>query len=388
MTSTTLNINQTLSEWTTNIYNNGTLSTPLSTTTPSPYGKYGPVEQFKIFWAAYYINLYYLWVIFAIGFPGNLASFITILRMPPLTSSTAYVAVLAAVDTLAIIDKLLFHQLTLYDIQMGDTGCRILYYFGSFFAMYANWILVAMTIERFMAIWLPLKVGNYCDGKKAAMIMAIMALVLLIADLQFFWSATQNVGKDGSVDCSFKQEYLQFINLYWYWIDGALYAILPCILLFVFNLLIIFGIRRSGKIQKELTNSKSDQMAEKFRQLRQITIMLVVVSIVFVLLTIPNCLFFIVKPYWTYQENSYEHAQYLLTNQLIFVLSDSNHAVNFYLYFLSGKRFRRRFFDTVLCRRTVRRPFTSVMRTINSNISNTSIYTTPSSKQNGETKFT
>ncbi|ESP02781.1 hypothetical protein LOTGIDRAFT_156726 [Lottia gigantea] len=380
-----MDVNLTTTDWSMAIYNNTTTTVP---TTTSKYGEYGPLEEFKIFWAAVYINLYYLWVIFAIGFPGNMASIITILRMPPLTSSTAYVAVLAAVDTLAIIDKLLFHQLTLYDVHIGVGGCRVLYYFGSFFSMYVNWILVAMTVERFVAIWFPLKVGSYCNGRKAGTIMGVIAIILLLADLQFLWTATQHVSETGNVDCGFAAEYQTFISLYWYWIDGTLYAIIPCILLFIFNFLIIFGIRRSGRIQKDLTNSKSDQMAEKFRQQRQITIMLVVVSIVFVMLTIPNCLFYIVKPYWTYQKNSYDHAKFVMTNQIIFVLSDSNHAVNFYLYFLSGKRFRRRFFDTILCRRAVRRPFTSVMRTINSNVSNTSIYTTPSSKQNGETKFT
>ena len=35
--------------------------------------------------------------------------------------------------------------------------------------------------------------------------------------------------------------------------------------------------------------------------------------------------------------------------QVTFALSDLNHAINFYLYFLSARHFRRRFFDLFRC---------------------------------------
>lgn len=351
----------------------------LGTTTPSPWGRFGPIEQYGEFWAGYYINLYYLWVVFAVGFPGNIASFVTVLRMPPLTSSTGYVAALAVMDNLGIICKLLFHQLTLYDVQMGAGGCQVLYFFGSFFIMYANWILVAMSVERFIAIWFPLRVTTLCTGTKSILLMIIIAFVIIGADLHFLWTSTVEVTGNKDVRCTFNKEHMEFIEKVWYWIDGCLYAIIPCILLVMFNGLIILGIRKSRKIQKDLTNNKSDQMAEKYRQQRQITIMLIVVSIVFVVLVLPNCLFFIVKPYWVFESGSHGQAVNYLVSQLIFLLSDFNHAINFYLYFLTARRFRRRFTDTLCCQTSGRKPFTSIMRTANSNISNTSIYTTQTS---------
>ncbi|ESP02783.1 hypothetical protein LOTGIDRAFT_156728 [Lottia gigantea] len=300
-----------------------------------------------------------------------MASIITILRMPPLTSSTAYIAVLAAGDNFALITKLVLHQLTKHDV-IGVWGCRLLYYLGSFSIMYVNWILVAMTVERFIAIWFPLKVVNYCNWKNACYAMTGVAVVLLLANLQFLWSQTQSSDGKGDIHCKFQTEYETFIYLYWYWIDGALYAIVPCILLFVFNFLIIFGIRKSTRIQEGLIHNKSRHTTETMKQQRQITIMLVVVSVVFVLLILPNCLFFIIKAYWIYTPNSYEHVIFLLTEQLIFVLADSNHAVNFYLYFLSGKKFRKRFFDTIFCRHIARRTSTEFKRSSNNDSTGTS----------------
>jgi hypothetical protein len=54
------------------------------------------------------------------------------------------------------------------------------------------------------------------------------------------------------------------------------------------------------------------------------------------------------------------------------VLSDLNHAVNFYLYFLSMATFRRRFLDTLQCRKPTRKPkgvSTSVFKTSHSYVS-------------------
>lgn len=85
------------------------------------------------------------------------------------------------------------------------------------------------------------------------------------------------------------------------------------------------------------------------RQQRQITIMLVVVCIAFVLLIAPLALFFAVESYVSFEERSLMHAKVLFTRQLVHALADSTHAVNFYLYFFSNRRFRKRCIETVFC---------------------------------------
>ena len=60
----------------------------------------------------------------------------------------------------------------------------------------------------------------------------------------------------------------------------------------------------------------SGQAAEKVRQQRQITIMLVIVCVVFVFLMMPVCIFFIYKPYWTYTPYTVEDANFKVTEQV------------------------------------------------------------------------
>ncbi|KAI8767845.1 green-sensitive opsin [Biomphalaria glabrata] len=333
-----------LEEDTTQEYLGMDVTSNTSNVTVSRYGIYGELEQYGVFWAAFYLHKYYLWVIFAFGFPGNIVSFITILRMKPLSSPIIYVAAVAFVDNSCLLCKILFYSFTRYDVHLTDGGCRTLFFLGSFTAQLANWLLVIMTVERCLAICLPLKVGSICTKKLHIGGVAFTVTVLLAINVHLFFTTGMVVSQHGHVTCE-TLGHEHFLKA-WFWVDAIFYSFLPAVLLIIMNTLIILGIRRSSKIQRELTN-KTSQVAETMRQQRQITIMLVIVCIAFVLLVTPNALFYAYRAHWEYERKSLGEALYKFTNQICFVLSDSTHAVNFYLYFFSTSRFRRRCLETV-----------------------------------------
>lgn len=99
--------------------------TTANDTTLAPAHNQPGMEQFLLYKVTVGINEYYLWVIFALGFPGNVLSLLTILRMPTVSSSKMHVAMLAIVDNFAIVSKLLYHQLTSHEISLGDAGCKV-----------------------------------------------------------------------------------------------------------------------------------------------------------------------------------------------------------------------------------------------------------------------
>ena len=82
-------------------------------------------EQYRLYDVAVGMNAYYLWLVFALGFPGNLLSLLTIVRMPSVSSSKMHVALLAIVDNLAIVAKLLYHQLTAHKLHLSHAGCKV-----------------------------------------------------------------------------------------------------------------------------------------------------------------------------------------------------------------------------------------------------------------------
>ncbi len=138
----------------------------------------------------------------------------------------------------------------------------------------------------------------------------------------------------------------------WYWINVVMYALLPCILLLVFNALIIVGIRRSFKVHRFLNRNDSTNPGNSVAERqRQITVMLVTSAITLVVLTTPRCVLLILSPYLNAPGKSMEGATLYLIDTIAYVLCDSTHAINFYLYSLSAKRFRTQFADLICWRK-------------------------------------
>ncbi|KAL8573189.1 hypothetical protein ACOMHN_036174 [Nucella lapillus] len=345
--------------------NNDTLNTTTSTTTTPPLG----IQQYVLYDVTTSINKYYLWVVFAVGFPGNLLSLLTIMRMPTVSSSKMHVAMLAIIDNCAIVSKVLYHQLTEHMVKLGDIGCKMLLFNGNFFSILASWILVAMTLERFIAVWFPLKVSRIYSKKKATIVLIVIFFLTFSLNTVFFIIIVEDVNKS----CRFQDKFQTFMQDYWYWADALAYAIVPCLLVITSNTLIIINVQMSSKTQRQLTNN-FDQSSRRMRDQQQITTMLIVISLVFLVLMLPNSVFYLVSEYWKKHTapDSYQRLEYHFIKQLVHTLSDTNHAVNFYLYFLSMATFRRRFLDTILCRKPTRKPKganSSVFKTSHSYVS-------------------
>ncbi|XP_041367753.1 growth hormone secretagogue receptor type 1-like [Gigantopelta aegis] len=307
------------------------------------------------------IQNYYLWVIFALGFPGNCATIVTVIRMSPPRSLTVYIVLLAVVDNLALINKILIIALLVdLKVQIGDVGCRMFGFFGNFLATFANWLLVAMSIERFAAVWFPFHVGQWWTFRKSLVVLAAVAVPLIGLFLHYFWTFHFVYdAASGSVACVHYYQYVAFISIF-EWYNVAIYAFIPCFLLLVFNILVIHGIIRSTKSRRYLNGSNGSGSGCLLHQ-RQVTIMLVTAAIVLLVFTTPRCVLLILANYWKPDPNTMEHAWKDLADQISFILCDSTHAINFYLYSLSAKKFRFHFFDLVMCRRTSMAHSTFVM---------------------------
>ena len=52
-----------------------------------------------------------------------------------------------------------------------------MFFLGNHLVVYANWVLVTMALERFMAIWQPLRVNRMWTSRKAAISLAVVLLV-------------------------------------------------------------------------------------------------------------------------------------------------------------------------------------------------------------------
>ncbi|BFZ03615.1 hypothetical protein BsWGS_06654 [Bradybaena similaris] len=312
----------------------------------------GNYSQYILYNVTMYISEH-LWFVMIFGVPGNIASIFTIMSMSTVSSSKAHVAILALTDTLAIASKVVYWQVSNHALHLTAPGCAFIMYIQQISTSYANWIVVAMTTERFLAVWFPLRVGRIYTRRKAFIVLACLALATSCLYAFFFWSWNERHELNYGYWCEMKPEFQTFLVRF-YWVEGLYWAVLPILFIVIGNVLIITNIKRARKAQRHLTNA-FDQGGRKSRDQRQITVMLIVVSLVFLLLNLPNAVFYFFRKFWVFEEPSYEEVKFMFTARLIHLLADANHAVNFYLYFLSMSSFRRRFLDAIRCRRYMRR---------------------------------
>ena len=226
------------------------------------------------------------------------------------------------------------------------------------------WLIAAMNADKFLAVCLPLRVSDLLSRKKAyAVVLAVIICSMLLASVH----ASRTVLKDNSY-CWLKtsqDEKLVFI------LDAFFCCFIPFTVISVLNAAIFLALLRARREASCLHESTSVVRPSNNNQVRasvknrarmqsqnlQITIMLITISISFFVLTLPNAIYYLLifsrvlieswkavkcdahvyKHLDTYVETSV--VMYLVSN----ITSDLLHVVNFFLYFVSGARFRTEF---------------------------------------------
>ncbi|KAL8609454.1 hypothetical protein ACOMHN_037976 [Nucella lapillus] len=241
-----------------------------------------------------------------------------------------------------------------------------------------------MTVDRFIVVKFPLKAQSLCTPKSAIKAMAALGLFSFALNFQIFFNA--RLGPSGSfadpLVCWYPDPEVDFFMRKIYtWIDASIYSFIPFISLFILNLLIIRQLKVSQKFSQQFTDSKigktntdlstsdvsttvagertkepgSISTIRKTKENRDgekdsrkkattstnITVMLLLVSFTFLLLTSPVVLVLLYKRYHWLPRTPAERARARLTHAFVDNLMYTNHAINFLLYCISGRRFRQ-----------------------------------------------
>ncbi|XP_064613295.1 rhodopsin-like [Liolophura sinensis] len=284
-----------------------------------------------------------------VGIPSNLASIVTLMKIKPMTSSIFLLTFLAVVDFIVLFYKQLFVLMIVnLEYRVWEIGCKFYFFIGSILVQYSVWLMVALTIERFIAVWFPLNVASLCTVKRAKITVTCMLLSLALFNIPYCVAASERQQPNGLWNCGIHKDFEAFL-VTWSWVDSTIYLFLPWPTLLFCNVMIIIGLRLSAR-KKECMTSSTNQTAESKRPHQSVTVMLIVASIACFLLLTPNAVFFIYQRYWDVQSDVYQYACYVFVGALVYFLSNFNHAVNFLLYVVSGRRFRRVFIALITCR--------------------------------------
>ena len=361
-------------------------------------------------------------IILVLGTIGNTLSVIILTRPGMRRVSTyAYFTVLSVADTFVLLIGLLriwLDQLTGSDIfDHSSWTCKFKHVIGYTASDYSVWLIIAMTVERYIAVCRPLHAPSICNRRRAFAAILLLLSFLVLLNCHFFWttdieiisvviqqqltmpsnltsmvsnsggdrivsgmddvnSSDESINSIGDTDvytyqltnlskCYAKSEYEFIVTEAWPWLDAFVYSFVPFIVIAILNLLIIREVVRAHRARSCLVqhesrvytcqsncagssssggrrSTKGKTGHNKSDSNVRLAVMLLVVSITFLLTTLPmNVLMIVMAFFQNYSDDDYFRTNIQLARTVTELLMYTNHAINFFLYSASGEKFRR-----------------------------------------------
>lgn len=187
-----------------------------------------------------FFHVYYIPFIIFVGLIGNLLSCIVFLTTHlKMRSSSYYLAALASADFGFLSVLLLVYLSNTAGLEFFNKQgwCQSLVYISSVCSILSVWLIVAFTVERFIAVQYPLQRPQMCTVSRAKCIVLLLTIVALVSQSYSFVTAGMVLSHNGSEVCEMLEEYhdtMRIINI----LDTVVTLIGPFILIVTMNTMI------------------------------------------------------------------------------------------------------------------------------------------------------
>ena len=256
------------------------------------------VESYTTFKIASFIDKYWFPVLLPIGFLGNTLSFLVMTKPNNRKMSTCiYMATISINDNLMMC-LLSYHALVVVVFKNNEyhsLECKIIDFLGLFTLQNSTFQVLAMTVDKYIAIKWPHKATTYSTPRRAKMITVGLSLCALCYNSPHLFLSSVIGGQciAYSVD--------KIITRVYSWLSFCLNAVIPFTLLIHMNYVIVQTVRKSRKmfIENDTTIGTAIHKGMERRQKsmknaeNQLTIMLLLVTMLFLILLCPTYIRFI-----------------------------------------------------------------------------------------------
>ncbi|UJR22455.1 hypothetical protein I4U23_025513 [Adineta vaga] len=285
-----------------------------------------------------------------VGSIGNSLSFIVFTQKQLRTHSTfRYLAYLSIVDLIVIylgLGHLILRDYFQFDIREQNLFLCKFHTFLTYVTTHlSSWILTLVSIDRAIACTVIQLNKRFCRPKSADRIFIGMCIIisLINSHILLFMGSKRTIIHSNQKNISSHQQiivcthntseiYFHFFEKPYSIIDLFSYVLIPFLIMTICAGIIAY--RLFFSLSKTPLTKKSQKKTRKStRRAKQISYMLLILNIVFVVLLAPIVIGQV------FQELNQEH-RYRLYNSITLVLSYSNHALNFVLYGIASPQFR------------------------------------------------
>ncbi|CAH1791034.1 unnamed protein product, partial [Owenia fusiformis] len=323
---------------------------------------YADYEQAVNFTVA--MHVYVLSVIVLFGIVGNVLSLIVMSKEKTTglsgSASTFLLMTLAVADTALLTSATLYF--TLFTIARETSWVTVPFFNGVMLAsrylflvtaiaqVYSNWILVVLTFNRFVAVVLPLKAHLVCTKRRVIIAVIVTFILACALNIVRVWEYKYvgvpiNHPELGNITLIDRRNDLLGTTAYNMGYRSTTNAILrviaPIVILSILNIMLVLVVRKGQKTRKAMSISMPKDQSANAPKEDNITLRIVCVVVVFILCQLPSVIFSIVDTI-DYNNESISFGTFTIwyfgisTN----ILAILNSAVNFIIYFVTGRRFR------------------------------------------------
>ena len=301
------------------------------------------VETHTAFKIATIIDIYWFPILVPIGLVGNTLSFFVMIKSSNRKMSTCiYMAAISINDNLMMC--LCLHSLLVVGLKINGwhpMQCKLAAVLVLFALQNTTFLVLGMIVDKYIAIKWPHKAVMYSSPRRAKLTVLGLTIFALIYNSPHFLLTMVIDGQ-----CFTFAAESPMTKVY-SWFSFVLNAVIPFTLLIYMNCVIVKTVQQSLKMfgnKNTTTGTAANQGMETRQKImknaeNQLTIMLLLVTTLFLILLCPTYIRFIYVAFIK-RETPREYANSMFLYQLTSKLYATNSGINFLLYCISGKKFR------------------------------------------------
>ncbi|CAF0867353.1 unnamed protein product [Adineta ricciae] len=293
------------------------------------------VKQAHLEEISHYIYAIVYPIVFLLGLIGNLfSSLVFSITKLQRTSCGVYFILLAVADSIALIGGL-HHCLTIgYHVKVRNAiYCRVRNFLLYTAMDMASWMVVAISVDRFLKMKFPIKGRKYATRKLAIIVSCVITTVFVLKNAHLATPFIGDFSEDAADHCDPNPDYPNYMSFFknvWPFIDLATFALFPFVIVTVCN---AFIIRDQYKRRFKLRKRNLDH---------SLITLLLVSSISLIICNLPITILAVVYPYvsLSYDTNdTYDEVAFAF--DILRLPSYGSLALNFYLYYYNSAVFRQ-----------------------------------------------
>ena len=290
-----------------------------------------------------HLDIYATYIIAALGSVSNVIAFVVLVGSRRMRTSPCglLLVLLAVADTCVLLGELLA-TITSYlsgeVLTLTDIECGILWYFKYYSKAVSNFVIVCISVNRFLALVYP--VQSFCLSKRKLALQQIIAVVIIPAIVFVYVPVFVHNDCGCDIKTDYKDPYFWTTVV----VIVGICEIFTSIVILILSLYTIFVVIFSRKKVRRQNLTSRRQKAEEY----QLTGMLIVVCMTFFFLRLPYLVTWIIL----YLTDAFSRSVILINARNVsYCVALLNYAINLYIYSVCSSLFRKEFRNLCRCTR-------------------------------------